>query len=400
MKVWRWFVGQVTRLRRSIVGVFAPAAERGGRADEHFASADEPAAGPPEHWVARVRRGAPGLLEPSLRRRGEPAGPPVADRVVRSQTELGPQPDSFEEPEREYVPPEPPVGPRRAEAPARAALLRKVLRRRRSPSAVPPMAADASRAPLADRVPHERHAATRQVHESADSPAEEPPSPRRPLDESGPTPTRASPPVADQPERSPRPTEVVELEAPAQRLAARVERAGSPDPPIRAGVAPKSVDNASPPVAGQPERSPRPTEVVEFEAPAQRPAARVERAGSPDRPIRTDVARQSGENALRAELAVDEIGTDRVWERAVRPPAPRRESNVERLPEQARPTSRQESSLEPGPPRRSRAEPLSAVDRHPWPELPPSLDQVDTDVEAALRAWDHQQRLDDEQTRL
>jgi hypothetical protein len=400
MKVWRWFVGQVTRLRRSIAGVLAPDAERGGRADEHFASADEPAAGPPEHWVARVRRGAPGLLEPSLRRRGEPAEPPVADRVVRSQSELEPQPDSFEEPEREYVPPEPPVGPRRPEAPARAPLLRKVLRRRRSPTAVPRAAVDTTPAPTAERVSHELHAATRQVGESADFPAAEPPFRRRPLDETAPTPTRPSPPVAGQPERSPRPTEVVELEAPAQRLAAQIERPGSPDRPIRAGVARQSPENASPPVAGQPERSSRPTEVVEFEAPAQRLAARVERAGSPDRQIRAGDARQSAENARRAELAVDEIGTDRVWERAVPPPAPRRESNVERLREPAPPTSRQESSLEPGPPRRGRAEPLSALDRHPWPELPPSLDQVDTDVEAALRAWDHQRRLDDEQTRL
>jgi hypothetical protein len=89
-----------------------------------------------------------------------------------------------------------------------------------------------------------------------------------------------------------------------------------------------------------------------------------------------------------------------VWERAVPLPAPRRESNVERLREPARRTSRQESSLELGPPRRSRAEPLSAGDIHPWPELPPSLDQPDSDVEAALRAWDHQRRLDHEQTRL
>jgi hypothetical protein len=400
MKVWRWFVGQVTRLRRSVVGVFAPDAERGGRADEHFASADEPAGGPPEHWVARVRRGAPGLLEPSLARRGEPAESPVADRVVRSQTELGPQPDSFEEPGRESVPPEPPVGPRRPEAPARAPLLRKVLRVRRSPSAVPPAAVDASPAPTADRIPHELHAETRQVGESADLPAGEPPSPRRPLEEKRPTPTRPTPPVADQPESSPWRPEVVELEAPSQRRTARVERAANPDRQIRAGVARQSAENASPPAAGQPERSPRPTEVVEFEAPAQRSAARVEPSQSPDQQIRAGDPRQSAENALRAELAVDEIGTNRVWERAVPLPAPRRESNVERLREPARPTSRQKSSLEPGPLRRRRAEPLSAGDVHPWPQLPPPLDHVDSDVEATLRAWDHQRRLDHEQTRL
>src|SRR6476469_4369971 len=116
MKTWRWFVGQVTRLRRSIVGVIAPDAEQ--RAADHSDVADEPAAGPPEHWVARVRRGAPGLLEPSLRRRGEPAHPAVAERVMPSQTELPPSPDSPEEPEREYVPPGPPR--QWPEAPARS----------------------------------------------------------------------------------------------------------------------------------------------------------------------------------------------------------------------------------------------------------------------------------------
>ena len=377
MKAWRWFVGQVTRLRRSIVGVLAP---NTGRAGEHFASVDEPAAGPPEHWVARVRRGAPGLLEPSLRRRGEPAGPPVADRLVRPQAELEPQPDSFEERQRESVSPEqpaeprrpeapvrssllrkvlrpveperqsvpPPVGPLRPGAPARASLLRKVLQRSRSPSAVPPASVDGSPASPAERIPLELHAETRQVGESAASPAGER-SRRRSIDEREPTPTHPSAPVA-----------------------------------------------------GQPERSPRPTEVVEFEAPTQRVAARGEREASPDRQIRPGVPRQSAENTRRAELAVDEISIDRVWERAVPPPAPRRESNVEPLREPAvpRPASQRESSAEPGPSPRSRAEPLSAGDIHPWPELPPPLDQADSDVEAALRAWDHQQRLDHEQTRL
>ena len=382
MNVWRWFVGQVTRLRRSIVGAFTPDE---GRADDHFAPADEPAAGPPEHWVARVRLGAPGLLEPSLRRRGEPAGPPVADRVVRSQAELELQPDSFEEPEHESVPPEPPAGPRQPEAPARARLLRKVLRqeeperehvpaeppvgvgrrraeaparaplvrkvlRRRPPSAVPPTAVDPSPAPTAKRIPLELHADTRQVGESAESPAGEPRSRRRPIDESEPTPPRPSTPVA-----------------------------------------------------GQPERSPQPTEVVEFEAPTERPAVRVAREASPDRPLKFGVAPQSAENARRAELAIEEISIEeRAWERAVPAPAPRRESNADRLREPAvpRPASQRELPAEPGPSPRSRPEPLTAVDRHPWPELPPSLDQVDTDVEAALRAWDHQRRLDQEQTRL
>ena len=374
MKVWRWFVGQVTRLRRSIVGVFAPDAERGGRADEHFASADEPAAGPPEHWVERVRRGAPGLLEPSLPRRGEPAESPVADRVVRTQTEPEPLPDSFEEPEREPVPPEPPVGPRRREAPARAPLLRKVLRRRRSPSAVPPAAFDAS--PRADvrTAFHASFTLRRDIGESAESPPG-PPSRQSRLDETGPTPTRQAPAVADQPERSPRRPEVVELEAPYPRA-------------LHGG--PKSSSSKRPRSGELPRRSGR-------QIPNGRPGP-----VSPGR-RRRKCSTRSSQSTKRTDGEISterEVSTNRVWDRAVPPPAPRRESNVERLREPARPTSRQESSLEPGPSRRSRAEPLSAVDRHPWPELPPPLDEVDTGVEAALRAWDHQQRLDHEQTRL
>jgi hypothetical protein len=193
----------------------------------------------------------------------------------------------------------------------------------------------------------ELHAATRRAVESAGSPAVESLDGRRLLDESEPTPTRPSPPVAD-----------------------------------------------------QPERSPRQSEVVEFEAPVRRPTAPVEQAAGRARPIRASVARPPAANVRQAELAVDEVGADGVWDRALRPPEPRRESNVERLREPTRPASRQDSSLEPGPRRRSRAEPLHAVEPHPWPELPPPLDQGDSDVEAALRAWEHQRRVDREQTRL
>jgi hypothetical protein len=349
MKTWRWFVGQVTRLRRSIVGVVAPDAEQRERADDHADVADKPAAGPPEHWVARVRRGAPGLLEPSLRRRGEPTGPPVDEqRVMASQTEREPPPKPLEEPEREDVPPEPPIRPRRP-APARAPLLRKILRRRRSQSAFPPAEVDTSLAPTAERVPDELHAATRRASEPADSPAGKAADRGRLVDETEPTTARRSAPGTDLAERSPQRSEVVEFEAPAQRRTAH------------------------------------------------------EPAESPVQPIRADAARPSAANVRQAELAVDEIGPDRGWEPAVPSPAPKRESNVERLREPAvrRPASQRESSSpEPGPPPRSRAEPLSAVDSHPWPELPPPLDQVDGDVEAALRAWEHQRRIDHEQTRL
>ena len=362
MKLWKWFVGQVTRLRRSIVVVMAPDAERRGRADDHSDVADEPAAGPPEHWVARVRRGAPGLLEPSLRRRGEFPGPPVVERVMLSQTELEPQADPLEEPERDYVPPEPAVGPRRSEAPVRASLLRKALRRERS---VPSAEVDAAPAPTADHIPRELHAATRRAGETADSPSRKPPERRR-LE------TPESP--AEKPADRRRPVDEAEPR-PSRRSLSRTDLA---------------------------ERSPQRSEVVEFEAPEQRRPAGVERGESPVQPIRADVARPPTPNVGQAELAVDEIGPHRMWEPQVPSPAPKRESNVERLREPAVPrsASQRESSPELGRPPRRRAEPPSAVDIHPWPELPPPVDQLDGDVEAALRAWEHHQRIDHEQTRL
>jgi hypothetical protein len=336
MTVWRWFVGQVTRLRRSIADAIAPGAER---ADENAASIEEPAGGPPEHWVERVRQGAPGLLEPSRRRREEPEEPPVAERVVPSQTEPEPLPD--EEPQREHPPPEPRVGRAR---PA-ASLLRKVLRRRRSESTVRPATVDAPPAPTADDMQRELHAATRRVSERAGSRDGKPTSRRRSLDDTEPTPTRPSPPEAEQPQR------------------------------------------------------PRANEVVELEPPVQRPIAREERAASPDRPVRAGAGRPSVENLPRAERAVDEIRTDRVWERTGTAPASRHGWPAERLEEATRPAPRQEPSFEPRPTSRSRTEPLSAVE-HPWPELPPPPDQIDSDVEATLRAWEHQRRIDDEQTQL
>src|SRR5215211_5228974 len=129
MKSWRGFVGGVARLRRSIAHLVVRAARRRARAEEYVVVADDRAVdahapGPPAHWVERVRRGAPGLLEPSLRRRGGPVEPPPAGRIALSQTELDPEPESFEEPERGYVRTEPTVAPRRPEAPVRAPLWR------------------------------------------------------------------------------------------------------------------------------------------------------------------------------------------------------------------------------------------------------------------------------------
>jgi len=360
MKAWRLFVGQVARLRRSIADLLAPDAEQRERADEHIADAEEPAAGPPAHWVERVRQGAPGLLEPSLRRRGEPVGP-TAGRAVPLQTEPGPRPGSVEEPDRSSLPPEPLVGPRRpeAQAPARRRLLRKVLRRELS---VPPADVDASPAPTADDLPRELHAATRRAGETAESPTREPPERRR----------------------------LETPESPAGKPADRRRAVDESEPtPARRSV----------PATDLAERSPQRSEVVEFEAPAPRQAAQVEPAERPVRPIRADAARPAA-SVRQAELAVDEIGLDRLWEPAVPSPAPRHESNVERLREPAVPTSQREPAAEPGPAPRRRAEPLAAIEKHPWPELPPPLDEVDGDVDAALRAWEHQQRIDHEQTRL
>lgn len=365
MKTWRWFVGQVTRLRRSIVGVVAPDAERRERADDHADVADEPAAGPPAHWVERVRRGAPGLLEPSLRRRGEPVRPPVAQkRAVPSQTEPEPRPGSLEEPERAYVQPEPMVGPQPPEtkAPARRRLLPKALRRERP---VPAAEVEASPTPTEDHIPRERHGATRSAVETRESQTREPPERRR-------------------------------LKTPESPAAKPTDRRRLVDEAEPAPARP------SPPRTDLAERSPQRSEVVEFEAPAQRRTARVEPAESPVQPIRADVSQPSVANVRQAELAVDEIGPDRLWEPAVPSPAPKRESNVERLREPAvhRPARQREPSAEPGPAPRRRAERLAAIERHPWPELPPPLDQSEGDVEAALRAWEHQRRIDHEQTRL
>ena len=96
-----------------------------------------------------------------------------------------------------------------------------------------------------------------------------------------------------------------------------------------------------------------------------------------------------------------EVRIKGVWERTVPMPAPRRESDGTRAVESAvrRPVPQREASVEPRaiP---SHPEPLTDVAVHPWPELPPPLDHDDSDVDAALRAWEHQQRLDREQTRL
>jgi hypothetical protein len=341
MKSWRWFVGQVTRLRRSIVPVFGRAVRRRPPADVRTVVADEPASGPPAHWVELVRRGAPGLLEPSFRRRGEPSGQPVAarERVAASPAEPQRQPDSSGEPERDDVSPETPVDSPRSATPVRAALLRRVLRRKRSPSRVRAAAVATSPETVPEEMAPELPAATRPVRK---------PAPDRVVGE-----TTSSPRFADEPERLPQPSEVVEFDAPSERRTVRVEPAARPARPVTAGA---------------------------VRAPAAEP--------------------------FRAEARLGAVDTGHVRKRAAAPAAPSHEPGAERLGEAAipRPTARPEPSLrlESAPPAFSRRpdEPLSTEDVNRWPELPPPLDQPDGDVEVALRAWDRQRRLDREQTRL
>jgi hypothetical protein len=364
MKLWRWFVGQVARLRRSVVGVVA-AGSQPQHEDDRIAAADEPAPGPPAHWVERVRRGAPGLLEPSLRRRGEPVEPPSANRVALSQTELEPEPESLEEPERGYVRTEPTVAAQRPEAPVRAPLLRRVLRRAPAQPVHGRAAVEVASASVTNDVPPRLETASRRMGEPAASPqAEE----QRLVGETGRAP---APPQSLADEHSQGPP-VPDKPGPSQ---------GPPMPG-------KTVRFQAPPVPDKPERFTRRSEVVAFEA------------ASPDRPVEAGVAPPSAKNVLHAELALDETGSERAWKRSVPSPAPRRAAERRLEPAPTPPSPLRASSLERESPPRRRTEPLSELARHPWPELPPPLDQPDSEVEAALRAWEHQRRLDHEQTRL
>jgi hypothetical protein len=194
-------------------------------------------------------------------------------------------------------------------------------------------------------VPHELHNATQDVTEPASTPAGEPPDRRRLARETAPEPAVPPAPVSDRPQHSLRRPEVVEFDA-AQTRDPRLEPPATPD--------------------------------------------------------RADVALPTAAIVRHTEPTVEQVRTDRVWERAVRAPAPSRESDGEGLPEPASPgpLSRLEPSEELAPTTRTRAEPSFAVDVHPWPELPPPFDEPESEVEAAMRAWRHQDRIDHEQTRL
>ena len=365
MKLWRWFVGQVARLRRSVVDGIA-AGSHPQRGDDRLA-VDEPVPGPPAHWVERVRRGAPGLLEPSLRRRAEPVEPPPANRIALSQTELEPELESLEEPERGYVRTEPTVAAQRPEAPVRAPLWRRVFRRMPAQPVPSPAAVEVAPASATNQVPPRLETASRRIGEPPGSPKAEP-GQRRPVEESGRAPAPPKTPADEHSQGPPVP-----------------DKPGPSQGPPRPG---KTVRFQAPPEPDNLERLPRPTEVVAFEA------------GSPDRPVEAGVVWPSAKNVLHAKLALDGTGNEGAWKRSMPSPAPRRaaERRLETAP--TPPSPLRASSLERGSPPRRRTEPLSEMARHPWPELPPPLDRPDSEVEEALRAWEHQRRLDHEQTRL
>jgi hypothetical protein len=127
MDVWTVIVGTFERLRRSLLRMFGRLVRRRRRFarleyDSSFTFEEDV---PPAHWVERVRQGAPGLLEPSLRRRAQP---PAAKRR-RSETvspeakqfpALGPSAKQFQarepgSPQTDQVPEVDTTPPRRAE---------------------------------------------------------------------------------------------------------------------------------------------------------------------------------------------------------------------------------------------------------------------------------------------
>jgi hypothetical protein len=159
---------------------------------------------------------------------------------------------------------------------------------------------------------------------------------------------------------------------------------------------------AASPAADEPEPAHHHSNVVEFEAPVQRRTVGAERTVRADRPVTQSAARPPATEPLAAESLLGDINTGRVREPPFAPPARRVEPDAQLVQEPVfrRRSTRPESPLDAAPAARARNEPLPTVDIDRWPELPPPLDQPDGNVEVALRAWDRQQRLDREQTRL
>jgi hypothetical protein len=258
--------------------------------------------------------------------------------------------------------------------------VRRLLRRKRSPRVVPEAAVRDSPAlaqdepaqdepaqdepaqdepPQAD-VPRELQAEEQLVREAVDSAAETRRDHRRRVVEIEPTRVRASPDVADQRERSPRQSEVVEFESTERR-----------------------------------------SKVVEFEAPTHRRTIRTERAVPPHRRVMDDVAPLPEAEPLFAELRPPAVA-EPLQSRPGAPPVPRRWPDAGPLPEPALqpPRPRPESSTRTRARTRGPDEPLVAAEIDPWPELPPRIDEPDPGVDVTLRAWERQRRLDREQTRL
>jgi hypothetical protein len=356
MTSWTSFVGQVTRLRRLFARVFARAERRRARdADEPLVGTAEPrAGGPPAHWVERVRRGAPGLLEPSFRSMGEPVRPSAEDfPPPDAETEVEPQRTGVEEtaPERDDAPAEPAVV-RRPSARARTtpsrktSPLRKVMRRVRMPSSVRTAATDDSPAPVSNDAPVELPAAKKPVPLAESTPVAKVHEVPRGRSDNGPTPIRGARAAADETEpRQPQASRVVEFDAP-----------------------------------------PVPSRTVPAE-PQVRDDAVTPRAAAPDR-ARTAPVERRLDNGVR--------------EHVVAAPAPRRATDILRAPEPAprRMLAPAQPRFETAPSPRSRHDPLPTLEGDPWPELPAPLDDADGDVDATVRAWERQRRLDREQTRL
>jgi hypothetical protein len=176
-----------------------------------------------------------------------------------------------------------------------------------------------------------------------------------------------------------------------------------PEPPRAASDnRPTPIRAAHPPAEETEPPPPQRTTVVEFDAPRiPSPTVRAER------PVRDDAvtARAAASDAVRTapvERAFDDAPVLRAREHVVAAPAPKRATDVLRAPEPApqRTLAPVQSSFEAAPSPRSRHDPLPTRDGNVWPELPPPLDEADSDVDATVRAWERQRRLDREQTRL
>jgi hypothetical protein len=326
--------------------------------EEAFVQEEEPrAGGPPAHWVERVRRGAPGLLEPSFRSLGEPV-PPTGEDFARSEAEteveLQPVARKAAAPERDGAAAEPavvrqPPAPRARATPSRrVSSLRKVVRRMRIPAARRTDAVDGPPPPTSDAAPVEVSTATNPATPPESSPVAGLRERPRAADENRRTPVRAERPAPDEPE-PPQRTTVVEFDAPRiPRRTVPAERSVRDDAVTPRAAAPDAMQNA--PV---------------------------------ERPFDDGVAR-------------------RARERVVTAPAPRRATDVLRAPEPTpqRTLAPVQPSFEAAPPLRGRNDPPPTRDGNVWPELPPPLDEADSDVDATVRAWERQRRLDREQTRL